>query len=51
MQEELADGEELAHCPSCTLVIEVIYNPDDFQPPKLPDAPGEAPVGVPAANA
>lgn len=29
-KEELADGEEIAHCPSCTLVVRVIYDPDDF---------------------
>lgn len=26
-QEELAAGEEIAHCPSCSLYITVIYNP------------------------
>lgn len=26
-QEELARGEEIAHCPSCSLTIVVIYNP------------------------
>jgi len=29
--EELANGEEIAHCPSCSLVIRVIYNPEDFK--------------------
>jgi hypothetical protein len=24
-------GEEIAHCPSCSLVIRVVYNPADFQ--------------------
>lgn len=27
--EELQDGEDVAHCPSCTLKIRVIYD-DDF---------------------
>jgi diphthamide biosynthesis protein 3 len=27
---ELASGEIIAHCPSCTLVIKVIYDEDDF---------------------
>ena len=27
MQEELAEGEEIAHCPSCSLYITVIYDP------------------------
>jgi diphthamide biosynthesis protein 3 len=26
----LIDGEEIARCPSCTLIIRVIYDPDDF---------------------
>jgi diphthamide biosynthesis protein 3 len=30
-QEELAAGEETARCPSCSLYITVIYNPEDFQ--------------------
>lgn len=31
VQEELAAGEEIARCPSCSLYITVIYNPEDFQ--------------------
>lgn len=27
VQEELAAGEEIAHCPSCSLYITVIYDP------------------------
>ncbi|ORZ40158.1 diphthamide biosynthesis protein Dph3 [Catenaria anguillulae PL171] len=30
-EEELMDGEEVATCPSCSLIIRVIYDPDDFQ--------------------
>lgn len=33
--EELRNGEEIARCPSCSLYIMVIYNPEDFNP----DAP------------
>eukprot|EP00898_Chlorokybus_atmophyticus_P006041 jgi/Chlat1/6438/Chrsp45S05947 len=29
-KEELRAGEEIARCPSCTLYITVIYNPEDF---------------------
>lgn len=29
--EELRYGEEIARCPSCSLYITVIYNPEDFQ--------------------
>jgi hypothetical protein len=51
-QAELADGEEVAHCPSCSLVIRVIYNPEDFQDVGAPtsgagDAPAVA-VGIAA---
>ncbi|CAG8514986.1 13603_t:CDS:2 [Ambispora leptoticha] len=28
---ELIDGEEIARCPSCSLMVRVIYDPDDFQ--------------------
>ncbi|RKP09287.1 hypothetical protein THASP1DRAFT_14476 [Thamnocephalis sphaerospora] len=28
--DELADNEEIARCPSCSLIIRVIYDPDDF---------------------
>jgi diphthamide biosynthesis protein 3 len=29
--EELARGEDIAHCPSCSLTVVVIYNQEDFQ--------------------
>mmetsp|Transcript_68890 Transcript_68890/g.139697 ORF Transcript_68890/g.139697 Transcript_68890/m.139697 type:complete len:85 (+) Transcript_68890:113-367(+) len=29
--EELRAGEDIARCPSCSLYITVIYNPEDFQ--------------------
>lgn len=28
--EELQNGEDVARCPSCSLLIRVIYNLDDF---------------------
>jgi len=28
--EELQSGEEVATCPSCSLLVRVIYDPDDF---------------------
>jgi diphthamide biosynthesis protein 3 len=28
--QELCDGEEIASCPSCSLIIRVVYDPDDF---------------------
>ncbi|XP_003740302.1 DPH3 homolog [Galendromus occidentalis] len=27
---DLQNGEEVATCPSCSLVVKVIYNPEDF---------------------
>ncbi|KAJ2434859.1 Diphthamide biosynthesis protein 3 [Coemansia sp. RSA 2424] len=29
---DLTDGEDVAMCPSCSLLIRVIYDPDDFPP-------------------
>lgn len=29
-EESLAEGEEVATCPSCSLIIRVIYDPEDF---------------------
>jgi len=29
--EELQFGEEVATCPSCSLIVKVIYNPEDFE--------------------
>ncbi|XP_017771330.1 PREDICTED: DPH3 homolog [Nicrophorus vespilloides] len=30
-KEELLEGEEVATCPSCSLIIKVIYDPEDFE--------------------
>ncbi|XP_068719179.1 diphthamide biosynthesis protein 3-like isoform X1 [Montipora capricornis] len=30
LQEELENGEDVAHCPSCSLIIRVIYDLEDF---------------------
>ena len=29
--EELRRGEDVAHCPSCSLVLLVIYDPEDVE--------------------
>lgn len=29
--EDLKNGEEIGKCPSCSLIIRVIYDPEDFQ--------------------
>ncbi|VDL62050.1 unnamed protein product [Hymenolepis diminuta] len=31
-KEELQMGEDIAKCPSCSLIIRVIYDPEDFSP-------------------
>ncbi|KAJ8658185.1 diphthamide biosynthesis protein 3 [Lichtheimia ornata] len=28
--DDLRDGEDIARCPSCSLIIRVIYDPDEF---------------------
>jgi len=28
--EELLDGEDIARCPSCSLYVVVVYEPDDI---------------------
>ena len=33
--QELEDGEEVATCPSCSLIVRVVYDPDQFTPEKL----------------
>jgi len=30
-KEDLANGEDTATCPSCSLILKVIYDPDQFQ--------------------
>lgn len=41
-QEELEYGEEVATCPSCSLIVRVIYDLDN-----LPEPPEDAEVKVP----
>ena len=37
--EELEAGEEVATCPSCSLIVKVIYDPDDLpEPPAAEEA-------------
>lgn len=37
--EELAQGETIARCPSCSLFVEVVYDPDALPVPPAPAAP------------
>jgi len=36
-KEDLENGEDVATCPSCTLLLKVIYDADQFQ--KVEDSP------------
>lgn len=29
-QEQLREGVDIAQCPSCSLIIKIIYDPNDF---------------------
>lgn len=44
--DELRDGEDIAHCPSCTLIVRVIYDEADFVDSKPPPATIQAAVPV-----
>ncbi|KAJ3679244.1 hypothetical protein LUZ60_017255 [Juncus effusus] len=47
--EDLRIGEEIARCPSCSLYITVIYNPEDFSSSKDPpqsSKSGPQPIAV-----
>jgi hypothetical protein len=50
LQTELADGEDFAHCPSCSLLLRVIYDPQDFQEPEA-EKGGKPPGGAHAVAA
>lgn len=45
---ELAAGEEIAHCPSCSLTICVIYDPEDFKEPPAGGDISTEPIAVTA---
>ncbi|KAI8467647.1 MAG: hypothetical protein J3K34DRAFT_429761 [Monoraphidium minutum] len=50
-QDELRAGEEIARCPSCSLFITVVYNPEDFAADAAGGAGGPAPPPQPAGVA
>jgi len=39
--EQLENGEEVGTCPSCTLIIRVIYDQEDFMPKSEDEAEEE----------
>lgn len=41
---DLEAGEDVAQCPSCSLLLRVIYDPEDFQPEEeeIVEAPKQA---------
>ncbi|KAJ4758293.1 Diphthamide biosynthesis protein 3 [Rhynchospora pubera] len=47
--DDLRLGEEIARCPSCSLYITVVYNPEDFSPSKDPptsNKPNPQPIAL-----
>ena len=49
--EDLRDGEDVAVCPSCSLQIRVIFDPEDLpatEEPPAPELQQEQKVGVAA---
>ncbi|KAI8872196.1 Diphthamide biosynthesis protein 3 [Ramicandelaber brevisporus] len=36
-EEDIFSGEDVARCPSCSLLLRVIYDPADFEPPNDDD--------------
>ncbi|PNH01944.1 Diphthamide biosynthesis protein 3 [Tetrabaena socialis] len=46
--EELRSGEEIARCPSCSLYITVVYDPEDFSDEPPPKESVAQPDPVPA---
>lgn len=30
LQDQIFEGEDVATCPSCSLILKVIYDPEDF---------------------
>ena len=51
--EELQDGEDIAPCPSCSLELKVLYDPDDFEydSDEEDEAAGEAGIEAEAGAA
>ena len=39
--EELHDGEDIAHCPSCTLKVRVIFDASDLPPLEAVQEPSQ----------
>lgn len=38
-QDDLLDGEDIAHCPSCSLKVRIIYEDEDLE--EYDDATGD----------
>uniref|UniRef100_A0A3P9C8F9 Diphthamide biosynthesis protein 3 n=1 Tax=Maylandia zebra TaxID=106582 RepID=A0A3P9C8F9_9CICH len=50
-KEDLENGEEVATCPSCSLIVKVIYDKDLFQVGEIIEAPSHAKLEVVLGNA
>uniref|UniRef100_A0A3Q4HG76 DPH-type MB domain-containing protein n=1 Tax=Neolamprologus brichardi TaxID=32507 RepID=A0A3Q4HG76_NEOBR len=46
LKEDLENGEEVATCPSCSLIVKVIYDKDLFQVGEIIEAPSHAKLEV-----
>ena len=45
-KEDLVNGDEIAHCPSCSLILRVIYDPDEFSDEETEDIELLTPISV-----
>ncbi|XP_061760614.1 DPH3 homolog [Nerophis ophidion] len=45
-KEDLENGEDVATCPSCSLIVRVIYDKDSFMVGEVLEAPSESKVEV-----
>jgi len=45
-KEDLAEGEDIARCPSCSLIIRVVFDPRDFEEYDTDEE--DIPVAVPS---
>jgi diphthamide biosynthesis protein 3 len=50
LQEDLLNGEDIASCPSCSLKIRVIYDPDELEEKYAKEEEGEKATAAVEAN-
>ncbi|KAI8074284.1 uncharacterized protein B0P05DRAFT_512842 [Gilbertella persicaria] len=47
--DDLRDGDDVARCPSCSLIIRVIYDPDEFADEDDEETSYEIDTSIPVA--